>query len=356
MALAILMTLSLAACGTNNPQQESDTSSSDTTDPVSSADTTIPETTEPETEPDTDVVTVDKTQINVAVLAGPTGMGAVKLMQDNDAGTASNAYTFTVSAAPTEVTAGIINGSYDIAAVPTNLAATLYQKTQGGVQLLACNTMGVLYLLENGDTVNSLADLRGKTIYATGQGATPEYILRYLLTENGIDPDQDVTIEYYAEHAELATLMTEGSVTLGMLPEPNVTVVCSGNSDVRVALNLTEEWEKVGGDSALIMGCVVVNTAFAAEHPEAVEAFLAEYEASIAYVNENPAAASELIAEYGIVGRAALAEKAIPNCNICFLSGEEMKTKISGFFEVLFQANPASIGGQMPDDAFYYAG
>ncbi len=298
---------------------------------------------------------VEKTEINVSVLAGPTGMGAAKLMNDNTAGSALNHYSFTVSTSPDEVTAAVIGGSADIAAVPANLASVLYNKTKGEIQVVAVNTLGVLYMLENGSAVNSVADLRGKTIYATGQASTPEYILRYILTQNGIDPDNDVTIEYYPAHAELATVISSGDILLGMLPEPNVTAVLSANSDVRIALNLTDEWNKIsGGTSKLIQGCVIVNKAFADANKAALDDFLTEYKESIDYVNENKAEAGVMIAENGILPKAEIAEKAIPNSNIVYIDGDEMQKQLSGLLEILLNANPVSVGGILPDDAFYY--
>lgn len=297
----------------------------------------------------------EKNDINVTVLAGPTGMGAAKLMSDNTAGTSLNKYTFTVATSPDEVTAAVINGSTDIAAVPANLASVLFNKTNKEVQVIAVNTLGVLYMLENGNTINSVNDLRGKTIYATGQASTPEYILRHILIQNGIDPDKDVIIEYYAAHAELATVISSGDIILGMLPEPNVTAVLSANPSVRIALNLTEEWNKISGNtSMLIQGCVIVNKAFADANKKAVDDFLAEYKESIDYVNANITEAAQLIADNGILSKAAIAEKAIPNSNIVYIDGDEMKEQLSGFLEILYNANPASIGGTMPDDTFYY--
>lgn len=298
---------------------------------------------------------VEKTNINVSVLAGPTGMGAAKLMSDNTAGSTSNNYSFTVSTSPDEVTAAVISGTADIAAVPANLASVLYNKTKGDVQVIAINTLGVLYMLENGNTVNSVADLRGKTIYATGQASTPEYILRYILTQNGIDPDKDVTIEYYPAHAELATVISSGDILLGMLPEPNVTAVLSANPDVRIALNLTDEWNEIsGGTSKLIQGCVIVKKTFADTNKTALDDFLAEYKESIDYVNENKSEAAVMIAENGILPKAEIAEKAIPNSNIVYIDGDEMQKQLTGLLEILLNANPASVGGNLPDDAFYY--
>ncbi|MCD7848088.1 MAG: ABC transporter substrate-binding protein [Oscillospiraceae bacterium] len=293
------------------------------------------------------------TEINIAVLSGPTGIGAVYLMEANDAGDTTNIYNFTVSSANDDVTAGLINGDYDIAAVATNLAATLYNKTEGGVQICALNTYGVLYILENGNSIQSVEDLRGKTIYATGQGANPEYVLDYILSENGIDPENDVTIEFMDSSA-LVTLMASGEAEICMLPVPAVTNVMIQNSDVRIALDLTEEWNNVTDEGELTMGCVVVRTEFAEEHPEAVEAFLEEYAESIKNVQANVEHAAELCETYGIVAKSAVAKKAIPDCNLCCITGDEIRTTIEPYYTVLYNANASSVGGAIPDEDFYF--
>ena len=297
----------------------------------------------------------DPVDVKIAALKGPTGMGMAKLMEDASTETAGDHYEITLAGAPDELTGKIIQGQVDIAAVPTNLASVLYKKTEGKIQVVALNTLGVLYLLEKGDSIQSIADLKGKTIGATGQGSTPEYVLNYILTQNGLEPGKDVTIQWYTEHSELATLMTAGKVDIGMLPEPNVTAVLSGNTEVGIALNLTEEWGKVAGDkSDLTMGCLVVQKKFAEENKAALDRFLKKYKASVRYVNENIDEASGLIEKHGVLPKAAVAKKAIPNCNITYIEGAEMKGILSGFLQVLYDANPASIGGAMPDDAFYY--
>lgn len=297
--------------------------------------------------------TLDR-DIKVYALKGPTGMGMAKLMSDNDEGSTENKYEFTVASSPDEVTAEIIKGNYDIAALPTNLASVLYNKTEGNIRVAAVNTLGVLYVLENGDTVQSLEDLNGKELYATGQGSTPEYILRYVLESNNIECD----VTYLAEHSELATQMVSGDVTLGMLPVPNATTVLVQQSECKAVINLTEEWEKAaeanGDDSSLYMGCVIVNPDFIEEYPEAVDAFLEEYSASVNYVNENIEEASAIIETYGIVPKAAIAKKAIPDANIVCITGEEMKTGLSGFYGVLYGFDPSSVGGAVPGDDIYY--
>lgn len=280
--------------------------------------------------------------LRVLTLKGPTGIGMVKLIKDNPD------YNFTISSAPDEVAAAVIKGDFDIAAVPINLAATLYKKTEGNVKVAAINTLGVLYVLENGTTINSLEDLEGKKIYATGQGSTPEYILGALLEKKGIACE----IEYLTEHSALAAKMVSGDVVIGMLPEPNVTSALSGNADLRIAIDITEEWESSFGYK-LVQGCIIVNTDFAEKNSKALDNFLKEYKNSVEYVNSNVDDAAALCEEYEIIPKAALAKKAIPNCNITFVDGTEMKTMGDGIFKVLFDADPKSIGGALPDEAIY---
>ena len=282
--------------------------------------------------------------VNLAVLAGPTGIGAVGLMEANDAGETVNHYTFTVASAPEDVVSGVANGSLDMAAVPTNLASTLYAKTEGGVQVAAL--------------IKSLADLKGKTVYATGQGSNPEYVLEYLLTKNGLTysldgSEADVQLQFLASE-ELTAGMVSGQYTLCMLPVPAVTAVTVQNPDVRIACDLTEEWDNLGTEGKLTQGCIIVRRAFAEEHPEAVAAFLQEYAASIESVLADPAHAGELCEQYGIVAKAPIATKAIPSCNLCCVTGDEIRTVLEPFFQVMLDANPKSIGGALPGDDFYF--
>ena len=301
--LALVMCLSLAACGGD---QEEET-------------------------PAEDPVTV-----RVAALKGPTAMGMVKLMSDSDAAaesgeeTTGNTYDFTLAASADEVSPKLMQGELDIACVPANLASVLYNRTDGGIFTLAVNTLGVLYIVENGNSVQSMADLAGRTIAASGKGSTPEYALRYLLSENGIDPDTGVTIDWKSEHSECVAALASGAATIAMLPQPFVTVAQTQLPDLRVALDLTEEWDALDNGSAL------------------------------EWVNANTAEAAELIGGYDIVD-AAVAEKALPYCNIVCITGSEMKDMLSGYLQVLFDAAPASVGqdtetgeGGLPGDDFYY--
>ena len=295
----------------------------------------------------------ETTAISVAVLKGPTGIGAVKLMDSTDS---SNEYTFEVSSAPDEVMAKLINGSVDIAALPTNVAAAVYNKSEQEISIAAINTLGVLHILERGNTIQSVSDLEGKTIYATGQGSTPEYVLNYILQKNNI---QNVTVEYMAEHAELATALLAGDVNIALLPEPNVTAVLLKDSTIHQALDLTEEWNTTQLTNSLMpsqlaMGCIVARKDFIQNNTDAFENFLKEYEESVNYVNNNVSEVAELVQKYGIMDSAAVAEKAIPNCNIVFIANDEMKNALQGFYQILFEANPKSIGGALPNEDFYY--
>lgn len=291
--------------------------------------------------------------IKLGLLKGPTGVGAAKLLSDNDMNETANIYDVTLAAEPTELATAIAAGTLDIAAVPTNMAASLFQKTDRGVQLLALNTLGVLYILENGDTVHSVSDLAGKTLYATGQASNPEYVLNHILRAAGLEPGEDVTIEY-KESAELVTLMAAGEVDLAMLPVPAATTVLMKNSSVRSAVDLTEAWDDVVESGTLTMGCVIVRKDFADEHHDLVNAFLDEYGASIDYVKNNVDEAAAMVAQYGITASEEIAKAAIPDCNLTFVTGTDMREEIRGYYEALYQADPSSIGGSNPDDDFYY--
>lgn len=289
----------------------------------------------------------DDTEIRIAALKGPTGMGMVKLADKQNYPN----YTVSIEASPDALNPRIISGEVDVAAVPVNLASVLYNKLDGDISVLAVSTLGVLYVVEAGSEMNSVADLAGKTVYATGQGATPEYILNYLLDKNGVAGS--VEVNYVGEHAALATMLADGSAEIGMLPEPNVTSTLAGNDNLCIALNLTEEWNKVCS-TELVQGVVIARKSFVNEHPEAIEQFLREYEKSSAFVNENIDEAAKLIVDVGILGNVEIAKKAIPNCNISFSKGEAMHKAVEGMLAVLFEANPKSIGGKLPDKDFYY--
>ena len=304
---------------------------------------------------ETDETVTEKIDISIAALKGPTAIGMVKVMEDAANDMTANHYDFTIAGTADEITASLLSGDIQIAAVPANLASVLYNRSQGGIRVAAINTLGVLYILETGDTIQSVADLEGKTIYSTGAGTTPEYTLRYLLGAYGIDPDQDVTIEYKSEATEVAAILSEADDAVAMLPQPYVTTVMMNNDKVRIALDVTEEWEAVSENgSSVVTGVVAVNSAFLEENQEAVDAFLEEYAASAAFVNESVEEAAALVESFDIF-KAAVAERAIPYCNVTFIRGDEMKDKLSGYLQTLFDQNADSIGGAMPEDDFYYA-
>jgi len=295
---------------------------------------------------------VEKINIRVGALKGPTALGMVQLIENAAAKTTKNDYTFTLVGAPDEISGKLISGELDMAAIPANLAAVLHNKTEGKIQMAAVNTLGVLYLLDTGETIQSMQDLAGKTLYATGQGSTPEFAINYLLRANGLEPGTDVEVIYKSEHAEVAALMEAGTVEYALLPQPFVTSVVNKGT-ARVALDFTEEWQKVGEEgSQLVMGGFAVRKEFYEQNPQAVQDFLTEYETSVAFTNENVAEAAALSGKYEIIAE-AVAKTAIPECNIVFFEGEEMQTMTDAFLKVLFEADPKSVGGTLPSAEFY---
>lgn len=295
----------------------------------------------------------EKETIRIAGLKGPTSIGLVKVMKDNADGKAANKYEFTIAGSADEITPKLNKGELDMAAIPANLASVLYNNTNGAIKVLAINTLGVLYIVEKGDTVKSVADLKGKTIYATGKGSTPEYTLRYILSKNGVDPDNDVTIEWQSEPTAVVPLLKANDNAIAMLPQPYVTVAQSNVEGLNIALNLTDEWGKIEGSGALVTGVLAARTEFVEKHPDAVKKMLNEYAASSEYVNANIDDAAALVEEFDIF-KATIAKKAIPYCNIKVITGDEMRTSLSSYLAVLFEQNAKAVGGKLPDDAFYY--
>lgn len=328
LLLALTLALSLTACG---GQANSESEQPETQEELTAA------------------------EINLYVLSGPTGIGAMNLWAASDAGETKNTYHITMPGANDEVVAALSKGDADIAAVATNLAATLYNKTDGGVTVLAVNTLGVLSLLSNGQEAATVSDLKGKTIYAPGQGANPEYILRYVLSGNGLDPDKDVTLRFVGEGSELLTVWQSDPEAVILAPQPVATSILMQNENAKTLFDMTEEWDKIaGGDSTLMMGCVIVRNEFLQANPGAVELFLQEYAASIEKAQSDVEGTAALCQQYGLIPKAALAQKAIPSCGLTFVTGAEMKTGLSGYLQVMFDANPKSVGGALPGDNFYY--
>lgn len=322
----MLLLLSFAACGGKDGGEDSDVTDA------------------PETNYEREVKT------KIAALNGPTGLGLAEIKADR-----SYAYDVEYYSDPQEVGPLLIKGEVDIAALPLNMAANLYKKTDGKIKMLAINTLGVLHVLSKDDSIKSVADLKGKTVYSSGQGATPEYIVNYILRKNGLEPGKDVTIEYKTAHNELATLAVEGSVDICILPEPFASKVLSKNESYKRVLDLTEEWGKVSS-AKLAQGCLVARADYIEQNPEIIKEFMSFYEASVNFVNNENNAGAVFLAKNGYFDTPQLAADTIPNCNIVFITGEEMKKTATENFTVLFEANPASVGGEIPADALYYLG
>ena len=328
LLLAMVLAVSLAACGQK---------------------TTADDTTENDTP-------AERVTIRLGGLKGPTSMGMVKLLDDAENGGGQNDYTFTMAASANELTPQLVQGELDVLAVPANVAAILYNQTEGGVVLLAAGTLGVLYIVEKGgETVTDIASLNGKTIYATGKGATPEYALTYLLSQHGLTLGEDVQVEWKSEPTEIVALMAEQDNAVAMLPQPFVTVAQGQVEGLRVALDLSAEWDALDNGSRLVTSVLVARKAFADEHPAALAAFLEDYAASTDYANEHPAEAAVLVEKYGIV-KAAVAEKALPQCNLVCITGVDMKVAVSGYLQTLYDLKTEAVGGAMPGDGFYWMG
>lgn len=292
--------------------------------------------------------------VRIAGLKGPTTMGLVNLLDMEQQDTAALDYDLQLYGTADEIVPGLIKGELDMAAIPANLAAALYQKTKGGIQVMAVNTLGVLYVVEKGDTVHSMADLAGRTILSTGKGTTPEYLLRYLLEKNGLDPDKDVKIQYCSEATEVTAQMAAAQKdAIAVLPQPYVTAAGMKDPSLRVALDLTAEWDKVS-DSQLVTGVTVVRTQYAQEHPDVVEVFLQEYAQSVRTANTDLDRTAALCEQQGVVAKAAIAKKALPACNIVCRTGDEMQKDVSAYLSVLCAADPAAVGGKLPDEGFYW--
>lgn len=334
-ALAAALVLSLTACGSKDQPAQSGSQSASQSGTASQE------------------VDFSGVKIRVAAMNGPTGMGMARLADQVRNDMLPYECDVTFSGSPDDVRAGLLSGELDIAAVPVNMAAALYNKTGGEILTLAANTLGVLYIVEKGDTVQSMADLAGKKILAAGQGSTPEYVINYLLEKNGLTGS--VEVEYVSEHAEAVTQLAAGSADLILVPEPFVTTALSKVEGARVALDLTQEWAKVS-DADMVMGCLVVNRAFAQANPQALRHFMTQYAVSADYCTSHPAEAAVFIEEFGIMGSAALAEKAIPNCNIVCVTGQEMVDMVTGMLAVLFDADPKSVGGSLPGEEMFWLG
>ncbi|MCC2878009.1 ABC transporter substrate-binding protein [Lachnoclostridium pacaense] len=293
--------------------------------------------------------------IRVGSLKGPTSMGLVSLMDKAAKGETSNVYEFTMTGKADELVGKIANGDLDIALVPANVASVLYAKTQGNVTVLDINTLGVLYVVASDDSITSMADLKGRTIYMTGKGTTPEYVMNYLLKENGLGSG-DVDLQFKSEATEVASILKQDSSAIGVLPQPFATAACIQNEDLKTVLDLTEQWDMLNKDSGsmLVTGVTLVRSDFLRENRSPIEDFLKDHAESALFTSGHPEEAAALIAAQGIVEKAPIAQKALPYCNIVCITGQEMKDALSGYLSILMEQDAKSIGGQMPGDDFYY--
>jgi len=354
----VLLALALAAglfCGCSGKNADAGTEAGTETVPAQTGQANQNAETAALAEPADDGATEpadDAAPIRIGGLTGATSIGMVKLMEDAANGVSQNEYEFTLAGSADELTPKLIQGQLDIAAIPANLASVLYNNTDGAVKLLAVNTLGVLYIVTKGVEISGVGDLKGKTVYATAKGSVPEYVLRYILSSNGLDPDGDVTIEFKSEPNEVVALMAAGEASLAMLPQPYVTIAAGQVEGLTTALDLTEEWEKLDNGSALITGVLAVRGEFAKRYPERLRAFLEEYEASTEYVNANVEDAARLVEKFGIF-KAAVAAKAIPYCNITFMAGGDMEKAMGGYLQILYDQNPKAVGGAVPNADFY---
>lgn len=295
----------------------------------------------------------EETTVRIGSLKGPTSMGLVELMDQAEKGEAGADYEFTMAAAADEINAAFLKGDLDIVLIPANVASVLYNKTGGQAVVLDINTLGVLYLLESGETVQSAADLKGRMIYLPGKGTTPDYALQYILAQNGLGME-DVDLQYKSEAAEVISALQEEPEALGLLPQPAVTTACMQNEGLRIALDLTEEWDKVSAEGSLVTGVTLVRREFLEQHEALVQEFLSAHEESAKFTNENIEEAAEMVAALEIVPKAPIAAQAIPYCNITCMTGKDMQAALSGYLTVLAEQNPEAVGGALPAEDFYY--
>lgn len=297
----------------------------------------------------------EETVLRIGGMKGPTSMGLLFMKDEVENGAGTGAYEFTMVTGADELLPMMIKGELDIALVPANVAAILYQKTEGGVAVIDINTLGVLYMVSGDSNIVNVEDLRGKTIYLTGKGTTPDYVLHYILQENGLQ-EGDYTLEYKSEPTEVAALLAEKPEAVGLLPQPFVTVACAQNEALQVVMDMNEQWSLLQGESGsrMVTGVTVVRKEVLEENEKAVLEFMSRHKASAEAINQDVEKGAELVVAAGIIGKAPIAQKAIPKCNITYVDGEEMKQALSGYLQVLFEQDATSVGGKLPEDDFYY--
>lgn len=359
LALALTLGLlcsGLAGCGQErNSGSTAESLATESTQPTSGTQTSESMEAATESTEAAENADADGTLIRVASLKGPTSLGLLFLMDKANKGETDNTYEFRMATGADEILPLMVKGDLDIALIPANVASILYHKTQGGVEVIDINTLGVLYMVSGEDGLTDFTDLKGKTIYLTGKGTTPDYVLQYLLNANGMSVD-DVTLEYKSEATEVASVLAEDPTAIGLLPQPFVTAACMQNDALKVIFDLNEEWNKVQGasGSSMVTGVTVVRKEFLEENEEAVKAFMEEHKASAEAINADPATGAALAVEAQIVAKEPIAQKAIPKCNITYMDKAEMKQALSGYLDVLFHQDSQSIGGGLPESDFYY--
>lgn len=296
----------------------------------------------------------ESAQVRVASLKGPTSMGLVHLMDQAEKGQAKGNYSFEMATAADEILPKMISGDLDIALIPANVASILYKKSNENITVIDINTLGVLYAVSSDESISSVSDLEGKTVFLTGKGTTPDFVLNYLLNQAGLD-EQSVTLEFKSEPTEVVALLAQNPDAIGILPQPFVTAATTQNENLNIVFDLTKEWESLSqGTSSLVTGVTVVRNDFLKEHQKEVDLFIEEHKSSADFANANVDEAAELVANLGIIEKAPIAKKAIPNCNITCITGQDMKAALKGYLEVLFNSDPTSVGGALPADNFYY--
>lgn len=360
--LTLALTAALTGCSGNKssdaaaPAVTEAAATTEAAETTAATETANPDATSDTTESASDGQSdADETTVRVGSLKGPTSMGLVHLMDEAEAGNAANSYEFTMVTAADELLGKVVSGDLDIALVPANVASVLYNKTKGGISVIDINTLGVLDIVAADTSITSIADLKGKTVYMTGKGITPDFVFHYLLSANGLT-ENDVTIEFKSEPTEVAAVLKEQPDAIGLLPQPFVTAACAQNENLSIVLDLTNEWQAVQDEtgSQLVTGVTIARNEFLNSHPDAVSRFLEEHAASAEFTETNPDEAAELIAAKGIIEKAPVAKKALPYCNITCLTGEDMKAALSGYLQVLFDQDPSSVGGKLPEDDFYF--
>lgn len=358
LLMALALGTALAGCSgkTAAPAPTTASETSATPEPASTESTAAaPVKAADESDPSGQPLPGDDLTVRVGSLKGPTSMGLVELMDRAEKGDTDYSFEFTMVTAADELLGKMVSGDLDIALLPANVASVLYNKTEGGIAVIDINTLGVLDIVASDDSIKSMADLKGKTLYLTGKGTTPDYVIHYLLTANGMT-EEDVALEYKSEATEVAAVLKEQPDAIGLLPQPFVTAALAQNEKLKIVLDLTNEWQNVQGEggSQLVTGVTVVRRAFLEEQEPIVAYFLEEHMASAAYTDTQPDQAAELIAAAGIIEKAPVAKKALPYCNIVCISGEEMKAALSGYLQVLYDQEPKSVGGKLPGEDFYY--